>query len=91
MHPDRVVFAPRVARAKNYARLRLADLLVDTLVYGAHSTTTDALWAGLPVLTLPTDSGFLSRVSLSLIRAVGLGTYIALCPPAKYGDARVWG
>src|SRR5258708_25015477 len=50
--PERLVFAPRLPRAEDHlARLRLADLFVDTLPYNAHATGCDALWAGLPVLT----------------------------------------
>jgi protein O-GlcNAc transferase len=53
------------------ARLRLADLFLDTLPYNAHSTASDALWAGLPLLTC-TGNTFSGRVASSLLKAVGL-------------------
>ena len=49
--PARLVFAPRLPLAEHLARHRLADLFLDTLPYNAHTTASDALWAGLPVLT----------------------------------------
>ncbi len=69
--PVRLVFAPRLPPADHLARYRLADLFLDTTPVGAHTTASDALWAGLPVLTMPGD-GFASRVGASLLRAVGL-------------------
>jgi len=68
---SRLVFAPRVGGPEHLARHRLADLFLDTEPYGAHTTASDALWAGLPVLTAlgPT---FASRVGASLLDAVGL-------------------
>jgi predicted O-linked N-acetylglucosamine transferase (SPINDLY family) len=53
------------------ARIRLADLFLDTLYYNAHATASDALWAGVPVLTC-SGSTFASRVAGSLLEAVGL-------------------
>lgn len=69
--PQRLVFAPRVKLDAHLARHRLADLFLDTLPYGAHTTASDALWAGLPVLTCLGDS-FAGRVAASLLRAIGL-------------------
>lgn len=69
--PDRLVFAPRMALEEHLARHRLADLFLDTLPCNAHTTASDALWAGLPVLTRIGES-FASRVAASLVRAVGL-------------------
>ena len=69
--PDRLVFAPRKPPAEHLARYRLADLFLDTTPVGAHTTASDALWAGLPVLTVPGE-GFASRVGASLLRAAGL-------------------
>ena len=62
---DRIVFAPRRDKASHIARHRAADLFVDTLIYGAHSTATDALRGGLPVITVHGDS-FPNRVVASL-------------------------
>jgi predicted O-linked N-acetylglucosamine transferase (SPINDLY family) len=69
---DRLVFAPKVARNEEHlARIRLADLFVDTTCYNAHVTAADALWAGVPVLTC-SGATFASRVAGSLLGAVGL-------------------
>jgi protein O-GlcNAc transferase len=70
--PQRLVFARRAARMEDHlARHRLADLFLDTLPYNAHATASDALWAGLPVLTCLGGS-YASRVAGSLLTAVGL-------------------
>jgi predicted O-linked N-acetylglucosamine transferase (SPINDLY family) len=70
--PARLIFAPRLDRLEDHlARHRLADLFLDTLPYNAHSTASDALWAGLPLLTCRGNS-FASRVSSSLLQAIGL-------------------
>ncbi len=69
--PDRLVWAQRLPPSRHLARHRLADLFLDTLPYNAHTTASDALWAGLPVLTCP-GATFASRVAASLLRAVGL-------------------
>jgi protein O-GlcNAc transferase len=69
--PERLVFAPRVKLDDHLARHRLADLFLDTLPYGAHTTASDALWAGLPVLSCAGKS-FAGRVAGSLLNAIGL-------------------
>jgi predicted O-linked N-acetylglucosamine transferase (SPINDLY family) len=70
--PERLVFAPAVARVEDHlARQRQADLFLDTLHYNAHTTANDALWAGVPVLTC-IGSTFAGRVAASLVRAAGL-------------------
>jgi protein O-GlcNAc transferase len=69
--PDRLVFAARIDLPDHLARHRLADLFLDTLPYNAHTTASDALWAGLPVLT-QAGRAFAGRVAASLLRAVGL-------------------
>ena len=72
----RLVFAAYVASgAGHLARLTLADLLLDTRPYNAHSSATDALWAGVPVLTHPSDI-FAGRVGASLLQACGLDELI---------------
>lgn len=68
---ERLVFAPRVELDKHLARHKLADLFLDTLPYNAHTTASDALWAGLPVLTCR-GTTFPGRVAASLLNAVGL-------------------
>jgi protein O-GlcNAc transferase len=70
--PGSLVFADRLpSSADHLARHRLADLFLDTLPYNAHTTASDALWAGLPVLTQIGDS-FAGRVAASLLTAAGL-------------------
>ena len=69
--PDRLVFAVRMPLPDHLARHRLADLFLDTFPYNAHTTTSDALWAGLPVLTMMGQS-FASRVAASLLNAIEL-------------------
>jgi predicted O-linked N-acetylglucosamine transferase (SPINDLY family) len=72
---ERIVFAPRKPLSEHLARHRLADLFLDTLPYNAHTTASDALWAGLPVLTCA-GATFAGRVAASLLDAVGLGKMI---------------
>jgi len=69
--PNRIVFADKIGKAKHLGRHRLANLFLDTRYYTAHTTCTDALWAGLPVLTCPSET-FASRVSSSIVSAAGL-------------------
>ena len=69
--PDRLVFAPRLPLAAHLSRHRCADLFLDTLPCNAHTTASDALWAGLPVLTCA-GRGFAARVAGSLLHAIGL-------------------
>ncbi|WGS22666.1 MULTISPECIES: tetratricopeptide repeat protein [unclassified Bradyrhizobium] len=71
VEPTRLVFASRMKPAEHLARHRLADLFLDTLPYNAHTTASDALWAGLPVLTQHGKT-FAGRVAASLLIAVGL-------------------
>jgi protein O-GlcNAc transferase len=68
---QRLVFAPRRRLEDHLARHRLADLFLDALPCNAHTTASDALWAGLPVLTC-TGETFAGRVAASLLSAVGL-------------------
>lgn len=69
--PERLVFAEQVSLADHLARHQLADLFLDTLPYCAHTTASDALWAGLPILTCIGET-FPGRVSASLLNAVRL-------------------
>ena len=75
----RLIFAERVSPAEHLARHARADLFLDTFRYNAHTTASDALWAGLPLLTLPGKS-FAARVAASLLHAVGLPELIAKTP-----------
>jgi len=68
---ERIVFAPPMSQADHLARHRLADLFLDCFACGAHTTASDALWAGLPVLTVY-GSSFITRVAASLLRAINL-------------------
>jgi predicted O-linked N-acetylglucosamine transferase (SPINDLY family) len=69
--PARLVFAGRLPLEDHLARHRLADLFLDTLPVNAHTTASDALWAGLPVLTCE-GTAFAGRVAASLLNAIGL-------------------
>ena len=67
----RIVFAERLPHDEHLARYRMADLFLDTFNYNAHTTASDALWAGLPLVT-KLGKGFAARVGGSLLHAVGL-------------------
>ena len=71
LSPDRLIFAKRLPPPEHLARHRLADLFLDTLPYNAHTTASDALWAGLPVLTCLGQT-FAGRVGASLLNAIGM-------------------
>ena len=68
---DRLVFASRTSIAQHIARQQHADLMLDTAPYNAHTTASDALWQGVPMLTVAGDT-FPARVSASLLRHIGL-------------------
>ena len=75
--PERLVFAPPVSLvADHLARHRQADLFLDTLPYNAHTTASDALWAGLPVLTC-LGATFAGRVAGSVLKSIGLDELVA--------------
>ena len=74
--PIRLVFADYAPPAHHLARLRHADLLLDSFPYGAHTTASDALWMGVPVLSI-TGNAFASRVGASLLAAAGMTDMIA--------------
>jgi protein O-GlcNAc transferase len=71
VNAERLIFAPRMPRPDHLARNRLADLLLDTLPYNAHTTASDALWSGVPVLTCRGET-FAGRVAASLLTAINL-------------------
>jgi predicted O-linked N-acetylglucosamine transferase (SPINDLY family) len=84
---SRLVFAPFVTPEDHLARLPQADLFLDTFPYGAHTTCSDALWMGLPVLT-QVGRSMASRVAASLLGAVGLPE-LAVDSAADYEEIAV--
>jgi predicted O-linked N-acetylglucosamine transferase (SPINDLY family) len=68
---ERVLFAPLIHAEKHLARRRLADLFLDSLPYNAHTTASDALWAGVPLVTCR-GTAFPGRVAASLLHAIDL-------------------
>jgi len=81
--PERLIFASPVAQDAHIARLACADLALDTLPYGSHTTGCDALWVGVPMLTCRGET-FAGRVGASLLTAAGLPELIA-DSPEEYG------
>jgi predicted O-linked N-acetylglucosamine transferase (SPINDLY family) len=77
--PARLIYAPKKPSGQHLARYPLADLCLDTVPYGAHTTASDALWMGVPVLTL-SGRCFASRVCGSLVRAAGLPDMVCTRP-----------
>jgi predicted O-linked N-acetylglucosamine transferase (SPINDLY family) len=69
--PQRLIFAPPLERAQHLVRLGAADLFLDTTPYNAHNTATEALWAGLPLVTC-TGESMAARVATSVLHAAGL-------------------
>lgn len=80
--PERLVFAPQLPLAEHLRRIAAADLFLDTFPYNAHTTASDALWAGLPLLTRAGDT-FASRVAASLLAAAGVPELVTRTP-AEY-------
>ena len=71
VNPERLIFAPSIPLPEHQARLRLADLFLDTLPYNAGATASDTLWAGIPVLTCIGDT-FIGRMAASVLNAIRL-------------------
>jgi predicted O-linked N-acetylglucosamine transferase (SPINDLY family) len=84
--PARLVFAERLPYAEHLARLKLADLFLDTLPFNAGATASDALWAGVPVLTCAGDA-YAARMAGSLLRAIGLPELVTTSLPDYEGLA----
>ncbi len=84
---ERLVFGARLPMADYMARYRSADLFLDTAPYNAGATASDALWAGLPVLTRIGES-FAGRMAASLLQAIGLPEMIT-ATPETYEDLAV--
>ncbi|CAD5373634.1 TPR_REGION domain-containing protein [Rubrivivax sp. A210] len=85
VEPARIVFARNVRYDEHFSRLAQADVFVDTWPYNAHTTAADALWAGVPVITVY-GNGFASRVAASALNAVGLAE-LAFADPEDYHRA----
>lgn len=79
--PERLIISQFMGNAEHMARYALADLFLDSTPYGAHTTASDALWMGVPVITSPGRS-FASRVCGSLVHAAGLPDFICNGPDA---------
>jgi predicted O-linked N-acetylglucosamine transferase (SPINDLY family) len=75
--PARLVFGGTLPKAAHLARLSRADVFLDTLLVNAHTGASDALWAGVPLISCPQE-GFPSRVGASLLRAAGLPQLICV-------------
>ena len=84
--PARLIFADVLPYEQHLARLPLADLALDTFPYTGHTTTSDLLWAGVPLLTMSGGS-FASRVSESLLSAIGLDALVTRSPDAFVAEA----
>jgi predicted O-linked N-acetylglucosamine transferase (SPINDLY family) len=81
LDPERLVFAPIEGKAMHLARIALADSALDTFICNAHTTATDALYAGVPMVTKLGET-FASRVGASVVNACGLGQLIAVSDDA---------
>ena len=74
--PKRIIFGTKVPIMEHLARIKFADLFLDTFPYNAHTSCSDSIWAGLPILTLEGDS-FQSRVASSLLKTTGLNELVS--------------
>jgi predicted O-linked N-acetylglucosamine transferase (SPINDLY family) len=79
IHASRIVFATRIAYADHLARLQLADVFLDCWRFNGGATASDALWSGVPVVTLPGDA-FAARMAGSLLHAIGMPELITASP-----------
>ena len=79
INEERVIFVDRLPKDSHLARLKLVDLVLDTRIYNGHTTTSDALWTGVPVITCP-GNHFASRVSESILRSAGMNRLIVNSP-----------
>ncbi|MFY0312316.1 hypothetical protein ACFMBG_20745 [Leisingera sp. D0M16] len=80
--PERIVFAGFADQKEHLARLQLADVFLDTFAVNAHTTASDALWAGVPVVT-KTGKQFAARVATSLVDCAGVPD-LAVATPQQY-------
>lgn len=84
--PERLFFSPKLSPTDHLRRLPCADLFLDTWPCNAHTTASEALWAGVPVLTVPGNT-FASRVAASLVHACGLPELVCDTPEAYVATA----
>lgn len=84
---DRLIYADRTDNPHHVARYKVADVFLDTLPYGAHTTASDSLWMGVPVVTV-TGRGFASRVCSSLVKAAGVPELVCETPD-RYVDLAI--
>lgn len=84
---ERILFAEKASQENHLARLQCADIMLDTYPYNAHTTCSDALWAGVPVVT-QCGTAFASRVATSLLTAVGLSE-LSASSASQYEDIGV--
>jgi predicted O-linked N-acetylglucosamine transferase (SPINDLY family) len=87
IEPERLVFSEKVSRARYFDQYRFADLFLDTLPYNGGTTASDALWMGLPVLTVQGDS-FAARMASSLLCALDLSELVT-CSLSEYEEVAV--
>jgi hypothetical protein len=80
--PARLVFSPKFPKSAEYTSKAACDLFLDSPFYNGHSTTADALWAGVPVLTSMGTADWVSRVSSSLLHAIGMEDLVV--PESRY-------
>lgn len=85
---SRIIVAPRVKKFLHLDRLRFCSLFVDTLIYTAHSTASDALWAGIPLLTIRGQT-FASRVAATLNENAGVGIEMVVHSKHEFVDTAV--
>jgi len=84
--PERLIIAERAANPEHIARYPLADLFLDSMPYGAHTTAADSLWMSVPILTLPGRT-FAARVCASIVRAAGVPELVCATPEAYVARA----
>lgn len=84
--PRRIIFTPKVSYEQHLNRLQAADVGLDTFPYNGHTTTSEQLWGGLPVIAMK-GTNFASRVSESLLNAIGLPELVTADPSAYVKEA----
>ena len=88
VNPKRIVMAQRMSKFEHFDRLRFCDLFLDTFIYTAHSTASDVLWAGVPLLTIRGDT-FASRVASTLLTNIGVGKELVVHTKMEFIDRAV--